>query len=231
MADALVLACSDIEAPPLFRASGGDQHREGYEPDVGRAVAAALGRPLTWRFLPWADMLPAVVAGDADGVLCGQGISAERLAMVDFTRPYAVFDESVLVRSGSGITSADDLRGRMVGAIAGSVNMTLAGTFDGAKPVAFSGDSDDVFGEMVAALREGRVDALVDDDVALIPLAGEPDLEVAFTVATRNRWGIAVSKEQPALRAQLDRALERLLDDGTLAAVWRRWMPELAFPF
>ena len=230
MAESLVLACSDIEAPPLFRASGGDQHREGYEPDVGRAVAAALQRQLVWRFLPWAEMLPAVVAGEADGVLCGQGISADRLAIVDFSRPYAVFDESVLVRSGTAIKSADDLRGRPVGAIAGSVNMSLVNTFAGAHPVAFSGDSDDVFGEMIHALRTGRVDAFVDDDVALIPLAGDPELEVAFTVATRNRWGIAVSKERPALRAELDHALEQLLEDGTLAALWRRWMPELAFP-
>ena len=230
MTETLVFACADIEAPPLFLASGGEQHRQGYEPDVGRAVAAAMGRRLEWRFLPWSEMLPAVVAGDADGVLCGQGISPERLAVVDFTRPYAVFDESVLVLAGSGIASAGDLCGRSVGAIAGSVNMTLAETFTGARPVAFAGDSDDVFAEMVAALRAGQVDAIVDDDVALIPLAGEADLEVGFTVATRNRWGIAVSKQRPELRTQLDQALDRLLADGTLAALWQRWMPQLTFP-
>jgi polar amino acid transport system substrate-binding protein len=164
-------------------------------------------------------------------VLCGQGISPERLAIVDFTEPYAVFDESVLVRAASDIAAADDLRGRRVAAIAGSVNMTLARSFPDAVPVPFSGDSDDVFGEMVAALRGGEVDAVVDDDVALIPLAGAPDLEVAFTVATQNRWGIAVSKARPDLRAELDGALAELRADGTLAALWRRWMPELAFPF
>jgi polar amino acid transport system substrate-binding protein len=230
LAGTLVLACADIEAPPLFRASGGEQDRDGYEPDVGRALAAAVGRQLAWRFLPWAEMLPSVVTGASDGVLCGQGISPQRLALVDFTRPYAVFDESVLVRAGSGITSAGDLRGRSVGAIAGSVNMTLVETFTGAHPVAFAGDSDDVFAEMLAALRAGRVDAVVDDDVALIPVAEEPDLEVAFTVATRNAWGIAVSKGRPELREELDRGLDRMLADGTLAALWRRWIPQLSFP-
>jgi len=170
------------------------------------------------------------VAGDADGVLCGQGISPERLAIADFTRPYAIFDESVLVRAGSGIGTAADLRGRRVAAIAGSVNMTLAKSLSGAIPVAFSGDSDDVFGEMVGALRSGRVDAVVDDDVALIPLASDTELEVAFTVATRNRWGIAVSKSGGQLRAELDDALGSLLEDGTLASIWRRWMPTLDFP-
>ena len=96
MADLLRLACADIEAPPLFYASGGGQDRRGFEPDVGRAVAHALGRPLEWRFVPWSEMLPSVRSGDADGVLCGQGITAPRLELVDFTRPYAVFNESVL---------------------------------------------------------------------------------------------------------------------------------------
>ena len=79
MADVLRLACADIEAPPLFHASGGGQDRRGFEPDVGRAVAEALGRPLRWRFLPWAEMLPSVPSGVADGVLCGQGITAESM--------------------------------------------------------------------------------------------------------------------------------------------------------
>src|SRR5262245_4050409 len=196
----LRLACSDLQAPPLFERSGGSQDRVGFEPDVGRLVAEALGRPLRWVFLPWAEMLPSAIAGDTDGVLCGQGIIPARLELVDFTRPYAVFDESVLVRAGSGISTAEHLRGLRVGAIAGSTNMALTETFAGAQPVAFSGDSDDVFGDMLSALRSGAVDAVVDDDVALVPLADDRDLEIGFTVATGNRWGIAVSKHREQLR-------------------------------
>jgi polar amino acid transport system substrate-binding protein len=231
VADALRLACADIEAPPLFHASGGGQDRRGFEPDVGRAVAKALGRPLEWRFVPWSEMLPSVRSGDADGVLCGQGITAERMELVDFTRPYAVFSESVLVRAGSGIESPEGLRGLRVGAIAGSTNMALAETFEGAERVPFSGTSDDVFGEMLAALRSGDVDAVVDDDVALIPVADDPELAIAFTVETQNRWGIAVSKAEPQLRGELDDALDRLDADGELATIWSRWMPSLPYPF
>ena len=150
---------------------------------------------------------------------------------MDFTRPYAVFNESVLVRAGSGIASPEGLRGLRVGAIAGSTNMALTETFAGAEPVPFSGASDDVFGEMLAALRSGEVDAVVDDDVALIPVADDPDLEIAFTAETRNRWGIAVGKSEPALRGELNQALEGLDADGELAAIWSRWMPSLPYPF
>jgi ABC-type amino acid transport substrate-binding protein len=97
--------------------------------------------------------------------------------------------------------------------------------------VPFSGASDDVFGEMLAALRTGSVDAVVDDDVALVPLADAADLTVAFTVETRNHWGIAVAKHRPQLRAELDQALDGLVNDGSLRGIWERWMPTLPFPF
>jgi len=215
---------------PLFgKLSGGS--RPGYEPAVGELVADALGRPLEWVVRPWAQFYPELDAGGGDAVLCGQGITESRMQQVDFTRPYAVFDESVIVRAGEGIASQADLAGKRVGAIAGSTNMALAETFDGAVAVPFDGASDDVFGEMIAALRAGEVDAVVDDDVALIPLAGDDAFEIAFTVPTHNRWGMAVSKRRPEWRDELDRALAGVIEDGRLRAAWERWMPELTYPF
>lgn len=226
----LRLICIDAEAPPLFSKSH-DGRRDGYEPDAAALVADQLGRELRWVFRPWQEMVPALIAGEGDGVWCGQGITAERRKLVDFTRPYAVFDEAALVRTGSGVTGPEDLRGRRVGAIAHSTNMALAETFEGAVTVAFDGSSGDVFGEMIAALRAGEIDALIDDDVALVPLDDDAAFEVAFTVPTRNAWGISVSKQRPEWREELDGALAAVIDDGRLETVWRRWMPNLAFPF
>lgn len=230
MTDPLRLACLDADAPPLFSKQQPDGSRAGYEPEAAALVAAELGRPLEWVCVPWADMLPAVREHRADAVWCGQGIIPSRVAQVDFTRPYAVFDESVLVRRGSGIATPEDLRGRRVAAIAGSVNEALALTFDGALVVPFGGTSDDVYGEMLAALTGGDVDAVVDDDVVFVPLGDHPDYELAFTVATRNRWGVGVAKDRPELLAELDAALGRVIADGRFEQAWRRWMPSLAFP-
>ena len=80
---------------------------------------------------------------------------------------------------------------------------------------------------MIGALREGAVDAVVDDDVALLALAGDPGLEIAFTVPTRNAWGVAVAKDRPQLCAQIDGALAQIIAAGELEAAWRRWMPGL----
>jgi polar amino acid transport system substrate-binding protein len=229
-AEPIRFVCIDADAMPLFGKSR-DGVREGYEPAAAALVAETLGRPLEWVFKPWVEMVPAVDAGEGDAIWCGQGITEERRRRVDFTRPYAVFDESLLVRPGSGIGSPDQLAGKRLAAIAGSTNMALAETFEGAEPVAFGGESDDVFGEMLDALRAGEVDGVVDDDVAFLAIAEDPDFEIAFTVPTRNEWGVAVSKARPEVRDDLDGALAEVMRDGRLATCWQTWLPGLVYPF
>jgi polar amino acid transport system substrate-binding protein len=230
MPDPLRVICVDCHAPPLILEFK-DGRREGYEPAAIALVAEELGRPVEWVFRPWAEMVPTLNAHDGDAIWCGQGITDERRLAVDFTRPYAVFDEMVAVRAGSGIRSPEDLRGLRVGAIAHSTNMALAETFPAIVAVAFDGSSDDIFGEMVGALRSGEIDALVDDDVVTAPLGDEHDLEIAFTVPTRNRWGVAVAKDRPETRDAIDGALAAVIADGRLEAAWQRWMPHLDYPF
>ena len=220
----LRLICVDLSAPPLFGKADPDGSRHGYEPSAAETIAAKLGRPVEWVVTSWSDMIPAVNDDRGDAIWCGQGITAARAELVDFTDPYAVFDESVLVRADSDISTPADLAGRRVGAIDGSTNMALAQTFPGAVTVPFAG-TDDVFGDMIAALRAGTIEALVDDDVALVPVGDEPDLKLAFTVATRNRWGVAVAKGNDALRGDLNGALRASVADGSLETAWTRWMP------
>jgi polar amino acid transport system substrate-binding protein len=224
----LTLACIDSDAPPLFGLRDERGVRRGYEPAVAELVAAELGLAVQWVYLAWDDMLSAVAEHRVDAVWCGQGIIPEREAVVDFTVPYAVFDETVLVRRGDPARTPADLVGYRIAAIEGSANMRLARRFDRAIPVAFTGE--DVFGDMLLALREGHVDAMVDDDVVTVPLGEDPAYDVAFTVRTGNRWGIGVAKDNPVLRERLDGALTAVIDDGRLEALWTEWMPHLAFP-
>ncbi|AII07613.1 amino acid ABC transporter substrate-binding protein (PAAT family) [Rhodococcus wratislaviensis] len=230
MSNELKLICVDLPAPPLFDKAAPDGTRVGYEPSAAELVADVLGKTVRWVVTSWSDMVPAVQDGRGDAIWCGQGITPSRAELVDFTRPYAIFDESVLVLADSGINAADDLRGKRVGAIVGSTNLALAETFDGVTTVPFDGATDDVLGDMVQALRDGEIDAVVDDDVAIVPLGEQSDLAVAFTVATRNRWGVSVAKGNDTLRISMDAALNKVIADGSLEAEWKRWMPDLPFP-
>ncbi len=231
MSKVLRLACLDAEAPPLFNQSVDGVNRVGYEPSAAALVAEQMGRTVEWVMVPWVDMIPTVQRHEADAVWCGQSIIPSRQEQVDFTRPYAIFNESLLVRKGSGLTAPDQLAGLRIGAIAGSTNMALAETFPDVITVAFGGETDDVFGDMLAALAAGEVDGVVDDDVVFVPLDADPRFELAFTIATGNRWGIGVAKDRPELRDEIDAALAAVIADGRLEQVWRQWMPTLSFPF
>ena len=215
MTDTLRLSCLDADAPPLFGLADAEGNRLGYEPAVGRLIADELGRDLEWVL-----------------VLCGQGITELRKEASDFTRPYAIFHEGVLIRRGDPISSAADLVGRKVAAIENSTNMALAKTFEGAICVPFGAGSDDVYADMLAALKAGEVDAVVDDDVVFVPLGeSDPDFELAFVVKTANRWGISVPKGHEDRLGELDGALGRVIADGRLRAVWEQWLPTLEYPF
>jgi len=225
----LTLACSGMNARPLFWTDEGGARR-GFEPDMAEATARAMGLEVEWLVLQWADFTPALMDGRADAIWCGSAITPEREKVFLYSRPYTVFNESALVRAGEGIASPGDLRGKTVGAIAGSTNMALAETWPETAHVGFDGVTDDVLGDMVAALRSGKIDAVVDDDCAFVELGRDPAFEVAFTVPTRNRWGVAMRPGSDELKAAIDRALDHVILSHGFSAIWKAWFPDTEVP-
>ena len=67
---------------------------------------------------------------ECDAIWCGVAITPERQQLLEFTRPYAVFNESVVVRPDSKVASPADLAGLKVLAIDGSTNIALANSFE-----------------------------------------------------------------------------------------------------
>lgn len=225
----LAIAASDFDARPMSYVQGSD--RLGYEPDVARALCARLGLEPVWSNLPMAEFYPSLQTGQYDVVWFNQAIIDERKAWVNFTRPYGLFDEAVLVKTDSPVQAIADLAGLRVGGLADSTNLALAATFPGVETVPYPG-SDQVLPEMLEALRQGEIDALIDDELVLIVAAEEdPNLRLAFQVPTQVPFGIGVRLGQPDLHQAIDGALQDLIADGTLATLWQQWIPWKPFPF
>ena len=230
VAGRLTLLGAALTAPPYYWTDD-EGVRHGYEADLASAVGRELGLELRWVDAEWADFYPALLEGRVDAIWSSQAVTDERRALVDFTRPYGVFDEGVMVRSGSGLRRAEDFAGRRVGAIAGSTNLRTALGLPGAVPVEFAGDSADVFGDMIAALRAGEVDGFVDDEPVLQDLdAQADDLELGLVVPCANPYAIAVRPGASGLREALDGALQATIERGELAEAWRRWFPRIPVP-
>lgn len=225
----LHIIASDFDARPMSYVSEGK--RMGYEPELARLITRKLGLEPIWHNTPMAEFYTQIQTGRYDVVWFNQAIIPERQAWVDFTRPYGLFDESVLVRTDSTVQSPDDLAGLRVGGLADSTNLALAATFPGVTIVPYPG-SDKVLPEMLDALRNGDIDALIDDELVLL-VAEEEDatLRMAFDVPTRVPFGIGVRKGNAALHQSIESALNQLIADGSVAKLWDYWIPWKPFPF
>ncbi|NJM97287.1 MAG: amino acid ABC transporter substrate-binding protein [Phormidesmis sp. RL_2_1] len=229
----LNIVASDFDARPMSYINKAG-YRTGYEPELARMVCDRLGLEPIWHNLPMADFYSSLDGGknkQYDVVWFNQAITPERQTLVNFTQPYGLFDEAVLVRQSSCVAAPEDLGGQRVGGLADSTNIALVQDFSGAKAVPYPG-SDNVLPEMLAALRAGEIDALIDDELVLIVAAEEDDsLRLAFSLPTQAPFAIGVSKSQPKLLQKLEDTLAELKADGTLAMLWAKWIPWKSFPY
>ncbi|EDX84167.1 Bacterial extracellular solute-binding protein, family 3 [Synechococcus sp. PCC 7335] len=229
----LNIVASDFDARPMSYINE-EGYRTGYEPELARIVCDRLNLIPVWHNLPMEDFYTSLELAtncEYDVVWFNQAITPERQKAVSFTQPYGLFDEAVLVRQTSTVASPDQLADQCVGGLADSTNIALVEGFPGAQAVPYPG-SDQVLPEMLAALRAGEIDALIDDELVLIVAAEEDtSLRLAFTLPTKAPFAIGVSKTQPLLLSQLEQTLLELINDGTLAELWATWIPWKPFPF
>ena len=81
----------------------------------------------------------------------------------------------------------------------------------------------------VAAAMAGVQTGLYDAFVIDLPVASNlisqsySDLEVAEEIATGEQYGIAISKDNPNLKAAINQALEDMKNDGTMDSLETKW--------
>src|SRR5512135_2457378 len=138
----------------------------GFDVDVARYLAKALfedeGRleavPVTS-----GSRIPFLYSGWIDMIVAGMTITPERRQVLEFSDPYFVSASLLLVPAGSRVRGVEDLAGKTVAVVKGSIQENdLARLAPAAKPAAF-GTVD----EAVRAVKAGTADALCEDDVVV----------------------------------------------------------------
>ncbi|NJN21069.1 MAG: amino acid ABC transporter substrate-binding protein, partial [Leptolyngbya sp. RL_3_1] len=159
----LSIVTSNIAARPMSFMDEGQ--RLGYEPAVARAVCERMGLEPVWSPVPLQDFYTELSKGEYDVIWFNQVITQERRAWADFTRPYGRFDTAVLVKEESAIETKRDLRGQRVGMLQGSTTHLLLEMFPPDIEVVSFAEQDQVLAQMLQALYDGRIDAIVEDEL------------------------------------------------------------------
>lgn len=159
----------------------------------------------------------ALNAGQCDIVASAITITEARAGNMDFTLAYFDADQAVLVPTGSAVTSEADLADLTVG---------VQQATTGAEWVAEQGITGVEFedlGLQVQALRNGQIDAAV-NDVAVLASYADEELEVALTIPTGEEYGFAVRQGDTALLEAVNTSLERVFTDGTYEEIWAEFI-------
>jgi len=198
-------------------------------------VEAALGwagvTNIKYEVMPFGQLIPAMLAKRIDVVASNIHITPDRLKAISFTGPAWWYGPAIVVGKGnpSAITSFDMLKGKKIGAIAGSAADEYL-RHVGITDTAFQTDAEEF-----NAISTGRVDAIVEDDVKVIDYmkanAGSP-IEIVSNVAIPNelifKYGYgyaryAVRKDDCSLRAALTQGLAEVRGNGQASAILKQY--------
>ncbi|BBH65864.1 ABC transporter substrate-binding protein [Actinoplanes sp. OR16] len=202
----------------------------GFSPDLAAAMGEVLGVRAEMVVGNFSGALDEVAAGEFDGVLSSMTDTAERQAKADFVN-YLNTGTSIVVQRGNPekITRLEDLCGQTVGTEKGTLQeemlRRLAQTCDGSPLVI---DSEPTNADALVLLRTGRVNAVPIDFPPAAYLVSDARTSAFFELASEAQYepglfGIAVAKDNPALRDCLREALQKLIDSGVYGELLARW--------
>jgi polar amino acid transport system substrate-binding protein len=156
-----------------------------------------------------------LAAGQFDVVISGATITPEREQQVNFSDPYFLSLQALVVQEGSGISSFDDLGdGDSVSVQTGTTGEIWAEENLQPNGVAIRAFPD--YPPIYNALEAGQVDGVVYDESSAIPETfNRPGLEVVDTVNTNEFYGIAVDPNNQDLLDAVNEALAGMIEDGT----------------
>jgi polar amino acid transport system substrate-binding protein len=204
----------------------------GWEYDAVNEIARRLNLKVTWKTTSWDMMIQAVRDGQFDVGMDGITINDERKKQVDFSDPYMVSQQFMLVRKGETRFSDEKSFAAnpklLVGAQAGTTNFYVA-VYN-----VLDGDEKnpriklfETFGATVQALLSGDVDMVLMDAASSKGYVGaNPDKLKSIGGPLGTEYFGFVFKPGSDLTKGFNAAIAAMKADGFLARLDTKWFWE-----
>ncbi len=189
----------------------------GFDIEVAQAVCDKLGVEANFVEGEWDSLLMGLESGMYDTMANGVNVTPERSEKFDFSTPYAYSRTALMVRADDDrIQSFEDLAGMTT---ANTISSTYAAVAEryGAKVTGV-----DDLNQTIELLLQSRIDATLNDEVTYLDYTAQhPEANIKVAAYTQEADAIALplrkGQETETLRAEMDKALAELQEDGTLA--------------
>ncbi len=216
---------SSPDYPPFENLENGEI--VGYEVDLFQAIANEMGLNLEIVPLQFDGIIPAIQAGGQGDVgVSGFSVDPERAQQIDFTESFYIDDQAVAVMNDSPITeenAAEELNqaGVIIAVQSGTTGEAYVQENFPNATVQPYGNGTDCF----AAMQSGQANAVCTNLAVVKRMLADayPDAHMVLQIATGEEYAAVVSKDNPALKEQLDAAIKKLDEDGTIAQLQDKW--------
>ncbi|MCS3443877.1 amino acid ABC transporter substrate-binding protein [Microbacterium phyllosphaerae] len=220
----LTVATEGTYRPFSFHDDGGTGDLTGFDVEIIQAVADKLDLEVEFQETQWDAIFAGLDAGRFDVIANQVSINDEREEKYLFSEPYTVSPGVIVVaEDDDSISSFDDLKGKTTAQSLTSNWYELA-TDSGATVEGVEG-----WAQAVELLRQGRVDATVNDKLTFLDYekTNSPSgLKIAAETDDAGKQAFVFTKDKTALVEAIDGALDELRADGTLAEISDKYFGE-----
>ena len=199
----------------------------GFDTELAEAVFDKLGYKVVFKLIEWDNKYTDL---DSDTIQCvWNGFTAncadkdgiQRSDKVDFSYNYMENRQVIVAKKNSGIKTAADLKDKIGAAEGGSAGETYGKTFEGTTIKAFTAQTDCLFEVNAQTAQFAVVDAQLAKSYC--GKGNYADLEIIDALSSDVEFYAIGFKKGSDLTAKVNKALEELAADGTIARLAEKY--------
>lgn len=208
---------TNAEFPPFEYIENGEI--VGADVEIAQKIAEKLGKELEITNIDFDAALTGAATGKYDVAVAGITANDERRKNMNFTVDYYTASQAIIVVADSEITGKDGLAGKTVACQEGTTGEQYL--LDNEYAV----QSFKTGAEAVTALTSGKVDAVVIDNAVAKALSEKQEgaTKVLDEALTEEAYAIALKLGNNELTEQINKVIEELKADGTLASIFEKY--------
>ncbi len=205
-----------------------DGEYKGFDLELIADIADELGLEIEYKNVDFDSLVAGVSSGTKyDCSIAAMTVTPEREKEIDFSDSYYMDDQAIVTTTDNTTITADtyadelNKEGVKVAVQSGSTAEAFAEeNFPNAELVSFKNAVD-----CFSALQASKADALVTNRsvAAQLTASSFDNCQVVKMISTGEEYAIAISKDNPALTEQINDALKKLTDDGTVDALMEKY--------
>ena len=199
----------------------------GFDIDLAKEASKRLGREVEFKAIDWSSKEAELKSGRVDILWNGLDITEKRKENMLFSEPYMDNRQIIFVKKGTtDIKDEPSMAGKVIGTQSASTSEEY---IDGSAFFKEKVKEVKKYSDYVSAfmdLENGRIDAVVGDEITgRYYMSKHPETLEAVDVAIGevSTFGIGFAKDNKQLRDEVQKVLDEMKADGTMAKISEKW--------